>query len=121
MSISLQKGQKVNLSKESAGLSKIIVGLGWDAAEQKSGGFLSSLFGGALQAIDCDASAILITQGGKLTSNDDVVFYHNLRHKSGAVIHQGDNLTGAGDGDDEQIVVDLSAVPQNYEKIVFFS
>lgn len=117
MSISLQKGQKVNLSKEHAGLSQIIVGLGWDEAKKSSGGFFGSLFGGAkAESIDCDASAILL-KNGKLTDNSDVVYFGNLNHKSGTVLHQGDNLTGAGDGDDEQIIIDLARVPQEYDRI----
>lgn len=112
MSISLQKGQKVSLSKDNAGLSRVVVGLGWDEVKRKSG-----FFAPKPQPIDCDASAILL-QNGKLVSRDDVVFFNNLRHKSGTVQHMGDNLTGAGDGDDEQIVIDLSAVPQEYDKIV---
>jgi stress response protein SCP2 len=131
MSINLQKGQKVSLSKESAGLSKVIVGLGWDEAapaqpQQKQGGFFSSLFGsntsGSMQSIggdtiDCDASAFLL-QSGRLCNKNDIVYYGNLRHATGAVVHMGDNLTGAGDGDDEQIVVDLAQVPQQYDRIV---
>lgn len=117
MSISLQKGQKVNLSKEHAGLSQIIVGLGWDEAKKSGGGFLGSLFGGAkAEPIDCDASAILL-KNGKLTDNSDVVYFGNLNHKSGTVLHQGDNLTGAGEGDDEQIIIDLARVPQEYDRI----
>ena len=121
MSISLQKGQKVSLSKENAGLSKIIVGLGWDEAPKGgAGGFFSSLFGGGQSQegnIDCDASAFLL-QGGKLVNKGDVVYYGNLRHSSGTVMHRGDNLTGAGEGDDEQIIIDLSKVPAEYDKIV---
>lgn len=120
MSISLQKGQKVNLSKENAGLSYVIAGLGWDEVEQPSGGgFFSALFGSPkkAQAIDCDASALLL-KNGHLENNSDIVYYGNLRHKSGTVNHQGDNLTGAGEGDDEQIMIDLSRVPKEYDKIV---
>ena len=113
MSISLQKGQKVSLSKENAGLSKVIVGLGWDEVKQARGGF----FAPKPQPIDCDASAILLT-GGKLHSKKDLVYFGNLRHSSSAVQHMGDNLTGAGDGDDEQILVDLANVPAEYDKIV---
>lgn len=114
MSVKLQKGQKVSLSKENAGLSKIIVGLGWDEVEQPRGlfSFLSSP-----QAIDCDAFALLL-KNGKLTDNKDIVYFHNLTHKSGSVQHMGDNLTGAGDGDDEQIVIDLNRVPAEYDRIV---
>ena len=112
MSVKLQKGQKVSLSKEHAGLSKIIVGLGWDEIQQPR-----RLFAPKPQDIDCDAFALLLVNG-KLISNDDIVYYHNLTHKSGAVKHMGDNLTGAGDGDDEQIVIDLNSVPGQYDKIV---
>ncbi len=113
MSISLQKGQKVNLSKESAGLSKIMIGLGWDEVQQKKRG----LFAPKPQEIDCDASALLLSDG-KLRRKEDLVFFGNLRHDSGAVLHMGDNLTGAGDGDDEQIGVDLAQVPAQYDRIV---
>ncbi|MBQ3078620.1 MAG: TerD family protein [Clostridia bacterium] len=110
MSVNLQKGQKVELRKGNGDvLRKVIVGLGWD--EVQRGGFFFKP-----QPIDCDASAILCT-GGKCVSIDDVVYFGNLTHKSKAVRHMGDNLTGAGDGDDEQIVIDLSAVPANYDKI----
>ena len=118
MSVSLQKGQKVNLSKESAGLSKVMVGLGWDEAEQTGGGgFLGALFGGKKQDIDCDASALLL-KNGKLAGTEDLVYFGNLKHKSGTVKHMGDNLTGAGEGDDEQILVDLARVPAEYDRIV---
>ena len=112
MSISLQKGQKVSLSKENAGLSKVIVGLGWDEVQQKRG-----FFAPKPQAIDCDASALLLING-KLVDKQDVVYFGNLKHKSGTVQHMGDNLTGAGEGDDEQIMIDLSRVPQEYDRIV---
>ncbi len=113
MAISLQKGQKVNLTKENAGLSRIIVALGWDEAPRKKAGFFSK----KPQPIDCDASAILL-QNGRFCERADLVYFGNLRHKSGAVTHMGDNLTGAGEGDDEQIIVELGQVPQQYNKIV---
>jgi stress response protein SCP2 len=112
MSVNLQKGQKVSLTKDNAGLSKVVIGLGWDEAKQKRG-----LFAPKPQPIDCDASAILL-QNGKLVHKQDLVYFGNLTHKSGSVKHMGDNLTGAGDGDDEQIVVDLSQVPAEYDRIV---
>lgn len=112
MSISLQKGQKVSLSKENAGLSKVMIGLGWDEVKQSKG-----FFAPKPQAIDCDASLIML-QGGKFRKKEDVVYYGNLRHPSGTVQHMGDNLTGAGDGDDEQIMVDLSRVPAEYDKLI---
>lgn len=114
MSVNLQKGQKVDLTKSNAGLKTIVVGLGWDEAPR---GF--SLFS-KRQDIDCDASAILINGAtGKLNGAIDVVYYGQLMHRSGAVRHCGDNLTGAGDGDDEQIIVELTKVPADYSKIVF--
>ena len=115
MAISLTKGQKVSLTKEKPGLSEIFVGLGWDEVQQNSG-LLGSLFG-KKQDIDCDASVYLL-KGGKLQSEDDMVFFNNLKHKSGAVTHHGDNLTGGGDGDDEQISISLQKVPSEYDRIV---
>ena len=112
MAVNLQKGQKIDLTKGNAGLKKVVVGLGWDEATKK-GGFFSRT-----QDIDCDAVALVLTDD-KLADKGDVVFYNNLRHKSGCVIHQGDNLTGGGDGDDEQIIVLLSDLPQQYTKVVF--
>lgn len=114
MSVNLQKGQKVDLRKEGGGtLRRVMVGLGWDEVKQTRG-----FFAPKPQDIDCDASAFLC-MGGRLTSNQDVVYFGNLRHGSGAVAHMGDNLTGAGEGDDEQILVDLSVLPGQYDKIVF--
>lgn len=113
MSVKLQKGQKVSLSKEHAGLSKVIVGLGWDEVQQQRRG----LFAPQPQDIDCDAFALLLVNG-KLTDNQDVVYFGKLTHKSGSVKHMGDNLTGAGEGDDEQIVIDLNSVPSQYDRIV---
>ena len=113
MSVSLQKGQKVDLTKGNAGLRRVMVGLGWDAAEQQAG-----LFGGRTQDIDCDAIAFLLNSEGKVESSSDVVFFNNLRHMSGCVLHQGDNLTGEGEGDDEQIMVDLANLPAKYERVV---
>lgn len=113
MSVSLKKGQKVSLTKESAGLSKVLIGLGWDEAAQGKKGLFSS----KPKPIDCDASAILL-QNGKMVSKADVVYFGNLGHSSGMIQHMGDNLTGAGDGDDEQILVDLAGMPQQYDRII---
>lgn len=112
MSISLQKGQKVSLSKERAGLSQVIIGLGWDEVQQKK-----SFFAPKPLPIDCDATAFVL-QNGKLVDKEDIVYFGNLRHKSGTIQHMGDNLTGAGEGDDEQIIVDLARVPAQYDRIV---
>lgn len=119
--INLQKGQKIDLTKGNPGLSRIMVGLGWDeVSKQKSGGLLGGLFGGgASAAIDCDASAILLDSQGKLTRKERLVYYGNLQSEDRSVKHSGDNLTGAGEGDDEQIHVDLSKVPNDVHKIVF--
>ena len=118
MSINLSKGQKINLSKEQAGLRRVMVGLGWDEVQEAPKGFFASMFSAPKQDIDCDASAFLISQG-KIYGGGDVVYFGNLTHGTNCVVHQGDNLTGAGDGDDEQIFVDLQRVPQNIAKIVF--
>ncbi len=115
MSVNLQKGQKVDLTKGNAGLKRLIVGLGWDEAEKKVG-----LFGRKKGAdIDCDASALVCGAGGKLLDKDDIVYFGNLKHRTGAITHLGDNLTGEGEGDDEQLIVELNAIPESYEKIIF--
>ena len=114
MSVNLQKGQKVNLRKEDGGtLRRGMVGLGWDEVKQKRG-----FFAPKPQDIDCDATAFLC-QNGHLMGVPDIVYFGALTHSSGAVRHMGDNLTGAGDGDDEQILVDLTALPEVYDKVVF--
>lgn len=113
MSVSLQKGQKVSLSKEHAGLSKMMVGLGWDEAQRSKGG----LFAPKPKPIDCDASALLL-KNGKLCDKSDIVYFGNLGHKTGSIQHMGDNLTGAGEGDDEQIFVELGKIPAEYDRIV---
>ena len=108
MPVSLQKGQKVSLTKDNPGLKKVVVGLGWDVNAFDTGG-----------DFDLDAAAFLLGDSGKVADSDDFVFYTNLTHSSGSVVHQGDNLTGIGDGDDEQIKVDLSKVPDSVTKIAF--
>ena len=108
MPVSLQKGQKVSLTKDNPGLKKVVVGLGWDVNAFDTGG-----------DFDLDAAAFLLNDTGRVGSSSDFVFYGNLSHPSGSVVHQGDNLTGVGDGDDEQIRIDLSKVPDNITKIAF--
>lgn len=110
--INLSKGQGISLEKESGGsLSKVMLGLGWDVRETKA------LFGllKRQRAIDLDASCIMFA-GDTMT---DAVWYQQLQSKDGSIIHTGDNRTGAGDGDDEQIKVDLSQVPANVTTLVF--
>ncbi|MBU8878952.1 TerD family protein [Bacillus sp. FJAT-29790] len=121
MAINLQKGQRVDLTKGNPGLSKIVVGLGWDPVQNRGGGgFLGSLFGGGGGAnIDCDASVIMLGENGKIRNNHDVIYFGNLKSNDGSVQHTGDNLTGDGDGDDEQIIVDLNRVPSQIHKLVF--
>ncbi len=121
MGINLQKGQKIDLTKGGGGLRQVMVGLGWDEAQGSVGGLLG-LFKSKPESIDCDASVILCGPNGKIISNDikqTCVFFGNLRHPSGAIVHQGDNLTGAGEGDDEQIMVNLQQVPADVDKMVF--
>ena len=108
MPVNLKKGQKVSLTKGNPGLSKVVVGLGWDINAYDTG-----------SDFDLDASAFLLTDSGKVSRQEDFVFYGNLAHPSGSVVHQGDNLTGVGDGDDEQIKINLSLVPENITKIAF--
>ena len=108
MGVNLTKGQKVSLNKNNPGLKDMVVGLGWDVNRYDTGG-----------AFDLDAAAFLLTENGKISRTEDFIFYGNLEHPSGAVKHLGDNLTGVDDGDDEQIVIDLSLVPENIQKIAF--
>ena len=108
MPVSLQKGQKVSLTKGNPGLKKVVVGLGWDVNQFDTGG-----------DFDLYAAAFLLTDSGKVSRQEDFVFFGNLKHPSESVQHMGDNLTGAGDGDDEQIKIDLSKVPENITKIAF--
>ena len=108
MAITLSKGQKVSLTKGNPGLKHIVVGLGWDT-NKYDGGF----------DFDLDSAAFLLDENGKVNADTDFIFYNNLKHSSGAVEHLGDNLTGEGDGDDEQVKVDLRLVPQNISKIAF--
>jgi len=113
MSVNLQKGQKISLDKEAGGaLTKITMGLGWDAIKSKG------LFGiGSKSAdIDLDASCIMFDEAGQSV---DAVWFRQLKSKDGSIVHTGDNRSGAGDGDDEQIVVDLTAVPANVKSLVF--
>ncbi|AKG33350.1 TerD family protein [Paenibacillus durus] len=116
MTISLVKGQKVDLTKGNTGLSLLTVGLGWNPAEVEARG----LFGAKKSKpnIDCDASAILLSGNGKLAKQNNVVCFHNLISPCGSVKHSGDNLTGDGDGDDEQIFIDLKKVPADVEKVL---
>lgn len=108
MAVNLTKGQKVDLTKTHPGLTKVVVGLGWDTQKYDGG-----------KDFDLDAAAFLLTASGKVGSDKDLVFYNNLKGGNGSVDHLGDNLTGEGEGDDEQIIVDLSAVPAGIEKIAF--
>ncbi len=107
MAISLTKGGNVNLSKEAPGLNKIVVGLGWDSRATDGTDF------------DLDASAFLVKMDGKVRSDSDFCFYNNKVVGDGAVQHMGDNTTGAGDGDDETIKVELNKIPSDLDKVVF--
>ena len=107
MAISLSKGANVNLSKESPGLNKIVVGLGWDSRATDGAAF------------DLDASAFLVKADGKVRTDNDFCFYNNKRVGEGAVQHMGDNTTGVGDGDDETVKVELSKVSADLDKVVF--
>lgn len=114
MAINLQKGQKISLKKEAPKLQQLMCGLGWDVAKKKG------LLGGLFQAdFDLDASVLCLDSRGKLKSNSDIIYFGNLRHHSSAINHLGDNLTGSGDGDDEEINVNLPLIPSNISKLVF--
>ncbi len=108
MAINLQKGQKIDLTKGNEGLNNILVGLGWDTNKFDGTG-----------DFDLDASVFLVGENGKCSSDADLIFYNNLTGGNGSVEHTGDNLTGEGEGDDEQVKVKLSAVPGSIHKIIF--
>ena len=114
MPINLVKGQRISLQKEDGGeLSRVVMGLGWDVA--KPGG-LRGLFGGGGDSIDLDASCVMFDDAGRAV---DTIYYAQLYSKDGSIVHTGDNLTGEGEGDDEQIMVDLSRVPGNVKTLMF--
>lgn len=107
MPVVLTKGGNVNLSKEAPGLKNISVGLGWDTRATDGAAF------------DLDASAFMLKADGKVRSDSDFIFFNNSKSADGSVQHTGDNRTGAGDGDDEVIKIDLSRVPADVEKVAF--
>lgn len=113
MAINLKKGQRISLTKDNPGLKQIMCGLGWDVAP-RSGGF----FGGNKQ-FDLDSSVLCLDGDKKLTDVKNIVYFGNLRHSSSAINHQGDNLTGAGEGDDEVINIDLPLIPPNIFYLMF--
>jgi tellurium resistance protein TerD len=106
MAISLQKGGNVNLSKEAPGLSKLQVGLGWDTRATDGAAF------------DLDGAVFLLNQSGKVRSDADFIFYNNLKSADGSVVHSGDNRTGAGEGDDETVTIELDKVPADVDRVV---
>lgn len=106
MAISLQKGGNISLDKMAPGITKCLVGLGWDSRSTSGADF------------DLDASAFMLGENGKVLSDQHFIFYGALNSLCGSVEHTGDNLTGDGDGDDESIKIDLEKVPQNVQKIV---
>lgn len=108
MAVSLQKGQKVDLTKTNPGLKSVIVGLGWDTNKYDGG-----------HSFDLDTAAFLTNESGKVSSDADFIFYNNLKDTSNSVEHLGDNLTGEGEGDDEQIKIVLGTLPANVSKISF--
>ena len=108
MPINLTKGQKVDLTKGNPGLKNIMIGLGWDVNAFDSGANFA-----------LDASVFMVGENGKCPTDQEFIFYGNLKHKSGSVEHMGDNLTGEGDGDDEQIKIDLSKIPENIARVAF--
>ncbi len=108
MAISLQKGQKVDLTKSNPGLTKIVIGLGWDVNKYDGG-----------KEFDLDAAAFMLNSEGKVIDDKNFIFYNNTKSPDGSVTHTGDNRSGVGDGDDEQIKVDLAIVPSSIAKISF--
>jgi tellurium resistance protein TerD len=106
MAISLTKGGNVSLTKSAPGLTKIVIGLGWDTRATDGAAF------------DLDGAVFMLNASGKVRSDADFIFYNNLKSADGSVVHSGDNRTGAGEGDDETVTVDLAAVPADVDRIV---
>ncbi|NEP39322.1 MULTISPECIES: TerD family protein [Okeania] len=116
MTIKLEKGQKIVLNKSEYDLSRLTMGLGWDVAKSASG--LAGLFGNRSD-FDLDGYAILLQENDQLKNyKEDVIYYGHLESQDKTVIHSGDNLTGEGDGDDEQIILKLNSIPEKYQKII---
>lgn len=113
MTINLQKGQRISLKKEAPNLTRLMCGLGWDVSKKSRGWFNFS------PDFDLDAFVICLDENQRLASKSDIIYYLNLQHSSKAITHLGDNLTGDGEGDDEQIVVDLPKVPAKISKLLF--
>lgn len=118
MAIVLQKGQRIDLTKGNPTLERLVVGLGWDPIEQKRGGVLGGLFGGGGADMDIDASVIML-RDDRFAQNSDLIYFGNLTSACGGVQHTGDNLTGDGDGDDEQVIVQLGRIPQEVNRLIF--
>lgn len=120
MAINLTKGQRIDLTKSNEGLSRLLIGLGWDPIKKQKSGFLANLFGAESGSdMDCDASVIMLEDNDKFAKKHDLIYFNNLKSSCGGVLHTGDNLTGGGHGDDEQIFVELDKIPQRVKKLVF--
>ncbi|MBO9998447.1 MAG: TerD family protein [Cyanobacteria bacterium SID2] len=117
MGIQLHKGESISLAEASPGLTQLLCGLGWDVVD-RSKKASSDNFTKA-QDIDLDASVICLDRNGKVEDLGNVVYFGNLTHHSGSIEHLGDNLTGAGEGDDEQITIDLSKIPSEITTLIF--
>jgi stress response protein SCP2 len=117
MAVTLEKGQKVNLVKKDQGLGNLVVGLGWDPVKSK-GGFFKKIVGTVAQ-YDLDASVLMLQEGDKFKGHKNLIYYGNLQSECDSVIHKGDNLTGSGKGDDEQIFITLDKVPAKFSKLLF--
>lgn len=127
MALSLKKGEGLSLRKEDNDLTQVTIGLGWDIAEPEKKGFFGSLFAPKAPEFDLDAVAFLLDANGKVTNlgpaqdliKGDVIFFNSQKHPSGHIWLTGDNRTGAGEGDDEQIIVKLNNLSPQYHRILF--
>ena len=108
MGVNLTKGQKISLTKDNPSLERLLVGMGWDTNGYDGG-----------SSFDLDTEVFLLDSNGKVRNEQDFIFFNNLKHNSGSVEHCGDNRTGAGDGDDEQVKVNVTAIPADVERVAF--
>ncbi|CAM3896279.1 TerD family protein [Mesobacillus zeae] len=119
MAIQLQKGGYFDIVTDGNSSGRMVVGLGWDPVKNWRTALMEKFLGTVVSDIDCDASVLMLDRDGKLQSNSDVIHFGNLQSRDGSITHTGDNLSGDGSGDDEQIVVEVNRIPDHIRKLVF--
>ncbi len=121
MAINLSKGQSIQLDKKKNNLSSLVMGLGWDVGRPEKTGFFKSLLNANTKGseFDLDGFAMLLDHDDRLRSDNDLIYFGNLSTSDQTIVHSGDNLTGEGEGDDEQITLQLGRIAERYQRILF--